>query len=64
MTNYIDRMKQEHKELEIKVKSLESFIYTNDKFKELGDNAKVLMIQQLGFMRSYLSILDVRIWSD
>ena len=62
MSTYIERMKQEHKELKTKLTDLNTFIYSNDLFKKLDDREQVRMIKQSGFMESYLTVLDQRIW--
>ena len=61
MSNYIDRMKQEHKELNVKIKGLNTFIHSNEIFKTLCDFEQTRMIKQAGFMESYASILESRI---
>lgn len=56
-------MKQEHKELKEKIDALNTFIYSNEIFKGLEDIEQAKMIKQSGFMESYLSVLDSRIWT-
>lgn len=56
-------MKVEHGELKQKVEALNSFIHGNEIFKGLEDLEQVRMVKQLGFMESYLSVLDQRIWA-
>lgn len=63
MSNHVDRMKVEHGELKQKVEALNSFIHGNEIFKGLEDLEQVRMVKQLGFMESYLSVLDQRIWA-
>lgn len=63
MSNHVDRMKQEHKELKVKVEALNAFIHGNDIFKSLDDIEQSRMIKQAGFMESYLAVLEQRIWS-
>lgn len=62
MTAHIDRMKEEHKELTVKIKALNSFIHGNDIFKTLCDLEQARMIKQSGFMESYAKTLEARIW--
>lgn len=63
MTEHIERMKDEHKELKKKIDSLNAFIHSNDIFKSLDDLEQARMIKQSGFMESYLSVLESRIWT-
>ena len=63
MSAHIERMKEEHKELSMKITDLTAFIYGNDTFKSLGSIEQADMIKQLGFMESYARVLDGRIWS-
>lgn len=62
MIDHIDRMKTEHAELKIKITALNAFIHGNEVFKQLNDIEQSLMIKQSGFMESYSSILEARIW--
>lgn len=61
MTEHIDRMKIEYKELKTKLTALDSFIYKNDVFKTLSDSEKARMIKQSGFMGAYADVLAARI---
>lgn len=63
MSNHIDRMKQEHKELKERTDKLNTFIHSNDAFKTLNDLEQARMIKQAGFMESYLTVLESRIWT-
>ena len=63
MTDHIDRMKVEHKELAVKIKALNAFIHGNDIFKTLCDLEQVKMIKQVAHMEAYASVLDSRIWT-
>lgn len=63
MSNYIERMKLEYKDLKVKIDALNGFIYGNKIFKQLDDLEQVRMIKQLGFMESYLAVLNERIWT-
>lgn len=60
--DYIERMKSEHSELKCKTEALGAFIY-NDIYEKLPNDEKVRMSMQLGFMESYLRVLESRIWS-
>jgi len=62
MSEHIKRMKQEYIDLKEKHSALGSFIHLNSKFNELDKYEQVRMIQQLGFMKSYLDVLDSRLW--
>lgn len=62
MSDHIDRMKQEYKELETKITALNSFIHGNEIFKGLCDLEQARMIKQCGHMEAYLSVLGSRIW--
>ena len=62
MTDHIDRMKIEHKELKQKTDALNAFIHGNEVFQTLCDLEQARMIKQVGFMESYLSVLNERIW--
>ena len=63
MSNYIDRMKEEHCELKKKVNALNAFIHGNSLFDELDAVQRSKMIKQSGFMESYLHTLESRIWT-
>lgn len=62
MSDHIERMKTEHKELSDKIKALNAFIHGNDIFKTLCDLEQARMIKQAGFMESYANTLNERIW--
>lgn len=62
MSEHIERMKKEHRELKQKIDAINAFIHSNEIFKKLGDLEQVRMIKQAGFMESYLAVLDSRIW--
>jgi len=64
MSDYVGRMKVEHKELKVKIDALNAFIHGNDIFKTISDLEQVKMIKQSGAMESYLSILEARIWTN
>ena len=64
MSEYIEGMKQEHKELKERTRKLNLFIHSNETFKTLGDLEQARMIKQAGFMESYLAVLDSRIWTE
>lgn len=63
MSNHIERMKLEHKDLKAKVDALSAFIYGNEIFNQLDELERVRMVKQLAFMESYLSVLTERIWT-
>jgi hypothetical protein len=60
--NHLDRMKEEHKELSIKINALNAFIHGAETFKALSDLEQVRMIKQSGLMEAYASVLGSRIW--
>lgn len=62
MSEHIDRMKIEHRELKQKINSLNTFIHSNKVFKTLCDLEQARMIKQAGFMESYADTLESRIW--
>lgn len=62
MSDHIERMKQEHKELTGKTNALNAFIHGNETFKTLCDLEQARMIKQAGFMESYANVLESRIW--
>lgn len=62
MSDHIDRMETEHRELKERTQKLNAFIHGNEIFKTLGDIEQAKMIKQAGFMESYLSVLDSRLW--
>lgn len=62
MSDHVERMKTEHKEIAEKIKDLNKFIYGNKIFKTLNDLEQSRMIKQSGFMESYASVLSDRIW--
>jgi hypothetical protein len=55
-------MKNEHADLTSKLKALNAFIYENAAFLDLDLRDQARMIQQAGFMESYESVLEHRIW--
>ena len=63
MNEHIERMKAEHKDLDVKIKSLGAFIHGNEIFKTLDDMEQSRMIKQHGFMESYAAVLISRIWT-
>ena len=62
MSDHIERMKSEHKELKERTSKLNAFIHGNETFQTLDDLEQARMIKQAGFMESYLSVLESRIW--
>ena len=63
MSDHIERMKVEHKELSEKTKALNAFIHGNPIFKTLCDLEQTRMIKQVAFMEAYTEILSARIWT-
>ena len=64
MSEHINRMKDEHKELTEKINALNHFIYSNKIFKTLSDIEQGRMIKQAGFMEAYANTLNSRIWAS
>jgi peptidoglycan hydrolase CwlO-like protein len=62
MSQHIERMKIEHNELKVKLEALNCFIHKNEIFKDLDHDEQIRMIQQAGFMKSYLDVLNSRLW--
>ncbi|MCV6588695.1 MAG: hypothetical protein OIF57_06660 [Marinobacterium sp.] len=56
-------MKTEHRELKEKIDALGAFIFSNSIFETLPKDEQVRMTQQLGFMNSYLGVLDMRLFA-
>ena len=63
MNEHIERMKAEHKDLDVKIKALGAFIHGNEIFKTLDDLEQSRMIKQHGFMEAYAQALISRIWT-
>ncbi|MCG3884102.1 hypothetical protein I3271_05330 [Photobacterium leiognathi] len=62
MTNtYIDRLNAEYEELVERVEKLAVFIDESEQFDTLSKREQQLLSQQLGFMESYRSVLDLRL---
>jgi TRAP-type C4-dicarboxylate transport system substrate-binding protein len=53
MSNYLDRKQQELVDLTTKIVSLESFIFSNDKYKTLAEPVQKLLKEQLSAMHKY-----------
>lgn len=62
MSDHVSQMKTDYRELAARIGKLNTFIYCNAMFQRLDDQEKVRMIKQSGFMESYLSVLESRIW--
>lgn len=61
-TTFLERLDNEHSELNEKVEKLEDFIENNPIFKTVGEMQRVLLVTQLNAMKLYLYTLDERIW--
>ena len=61
MSDFLTRLEQEQRELQIKIDALESFINNNDDFEKVGVEQNILLKNQLSVMRSYNEILIVRL---
>lgn len=64
MSDHIERMETEHRELQERLTKLNAFIYGSDDFNDLDKVDQALLIQQAGFMTSYSSTLASRIWRN
>lgn len=60
MSTFLERLKQEEKELAIKAIKLQEFTLT-DAFQELSDGNQYLLHKQLEVMSDYIGILVIRI---
>lgn len=60
MSTFLERLKQEEKELAIKAIKLKEFTLT-DAFQELSDGNQYLLHKQLEVMSDYIGILVIRI---
>lgn len=61
MAEYIDRLKNEKEELDLKIKNLQQFIEANTIFSTLLVSEKIDMQKQLDVMREYSNILQRRL---
>lgn len=59
--SYIERMREEERELNSKIFNLQSFIYDNPTYLELSVIEQGLMVAQLEYMSSYTNVLAKRI---
>lgn len=59
--SFLDRVKQEKEELEVKLQKLNDFIENNPKFKELSNINRILLVNQFNAMELYYYALDSRI---
>ena len=58
----IERMELEHKDLKEKIDCLGEFIYgDSSSFDSIDKNERVRLVQQYGFMKSYMKILGCRL---
>lgn len=62
MSDFKQRLQDEHTLLQIKCEALNMFIHKNSTFKSLELTDQVLLIQQHTHMVAYLQVLNVRIW--
>ena len=61
VANVIERIFEEMDDLNVKIKKLGTFIYTNDDFSKLSRKQKSLLIKQLEVMQEYSRILSCRV---
>lgn len=59
--DFIGRMVDEAKQLQIKINKLSKFIYSNPKFNDLSLREQDLMHRQLNAMQQYLELLVLRL---
>ena len=62
MSTFLERLNDEHSELEGKVEKLEDFIENNPIFETVTEIQRVLLLTQFHAMKLYLGILEERIW--
>lgn len=60
MSDFLERLKQEEKELSVKAIKLQEFTLTNA-FQELSDANQILLHKQLEVMSDYIGVLVIRI---
>ena len=60
MSTYIDRLKIEYSDLELKLTKLEDFLAT-ETFTALANVDKILLEKQFGIMTEYSRVLNTRI---
>ena len=63
MSDHIEQMKAEHKELKERTGKLNALIHGSEVFQTLDDLEQARMIKQAGFMEAYQAVLESRIWS-
>jgi len=61
MSDFLTRLEQEQKELQIKIDALDNFINDEDKFVKVGLEQRILLKNQLKVMQDYNEILIVRL---
>ncbi len=61
MSNHIDRMVSEEKDLRVRVEALRKFIRSNETFENLDKGEQQRMIKQLCGMDVYLAALSERL---
>jgi CHASE3 domain sensor protein len=61
MKTFLERLKEEEKELSQKIAKLEDFVDNNPTYENVGDVQFVLLPAQLNAMIAYLHILQYRI---
>lgn len=61
MSNHIDRMIEEERQLRINVNNLRAFIQSNEIFDTLAKDERYRMIKQLSGMEVYLQALSERL---
>lgn len=66
MCDFLEGLKEEHAALALRITDLNKFIYGKgvlNIFKSLDELEQVRIIKQVGFMESYASVLEARIWT-
>jgi hypothetical protein len=61
MNTFLERMHEEKDQLKEKLIKLDDFIENNEKFNELSDIQRILLINQFNAMEMYHYALDSRI---
>lgn len=61
MSDFLTRLEEEQRELQIKIDALESFINNNDNFAKIGVKQNIVLKNQLSVMRSHNENLIIRL---
>jgi len=61
MSTFLERMHEERDQLKEKIDKLNDFIENNEKFNELSNIQRILLVNQFNAMEMYYYALDSRI---